>query len=287
MDILCTEYVEREMPQAIISVAPLINGSMARACAAAGIPFYIIPTDLDMRLFVDNLSPDACSTTTILLPFEHQELITQVPHYASWVVNGPVVRSSFFTTYDRAKVREELGIDPNKKMIVAMLGGQGVASASDIVHALSNQNTPCTIATINAPPGTIPSERPHTTITEFSFRTDIARFIKVADLVVTKGGSMSVLEALVSQTPLLLDGTHGMLRWEKFNYRFIEESGYGKQATTLNALSRATEQILSDTFFYEKTPKDLSIDGARALAEKISEKVTQNKAQALSHLQEL
>ncbi len=95
MDALCRAYIEREMPQAVISVAPLINGSMARACAATGIPFYVIPTDFDMRLFVDDFTAEGCNTTTVLLPFEHEALSRQMPSYVSWVVNGPLYVHSF------------------------------------------------------------------------------------------------------------------------------------------------------------------------------------------------
>lgn len=287
MDTLCRAYIEREMPRAVISVAPLINGSMARACDAAGIPFYVIPTDLDMRLFVDNLSAEACSTTTILLPFDHTAVSKQVPPYVSWIANGPVVRSQFFNVCDTFKTRQELGIDPEKKMIVAMLGGQGVASATDIVRALSNHTTPCTIATINAPPGSAHNGLPTTTIKEFGFRTDIARFIKAADVLVTKGGSMSVLEALVSKTPLLLDGTRGMLRWEKFNYHFIEASHYGKKAETLRTMSKATGEILNDSFVYGKDLPELASSGAVALAHRLAQQLSTGRLQAQDQIQAL
>lgn len=287
IDDLCLAYIDRAMPQAVISVAPLINGSMARACARAGIPFYIVPTDFDMRLFVDDLSPEESHTTTVLLPFDHEALRVQIPQHVSSMVNGPVVRAQFFEQYNRKEVREELGIDPEKKMIVAMLGGQGVSSASDIVRAVSDHPVCCTIATINAPPKSVNTVMNGRVIKEFGFRNDIARFIQAADLLVTKGGSMSVLEALIAKTPLLLDATRGMLRWERFNYHFIEKSHYGKKAETLADMSVIAGDILSNSWTYGTELPGIRSSGAVALADRIAEDFSMNTLQVSDQIQAL
>lgn len=273
LDRLCRAYVERERPPAIISVAPMINGSMARACAEFNIPFYIAPTDLDVSLFVSDITKEDCKTTTIVLPFKSSALEQQIPEYLQYVVNGPIVRKEFFSQESSHAAKVRLDLPSDRPTIVAMMGGQGAASSSEIVRALCTIQNPCTIVTINAPCGLaeLPHVIPeHIILKEYGFRADMADFMRAADVLVTKGGSMSVLEALVSGTPLVLDGTRGMLRWEAFNYSFVERNGYGLGAYTSENIAQCVARVL-------RTPKELhhmrdsalQINGADTLVQMI------------------
>ncbi len=73
----------------------------------------------------------------------------------------------------------------------------------------------------------------------------------------------------------------------KFNYRFIEESGYGKKAETLADMRRATDEILSGSFAYGRDLQGLRLSGAVALAQRITKHLSPNRLQAPDQIQSL
>lgn len=67
----------------------------------------------------------------------------------------------------------------------------------------------------------------HITLTIIDFTDRIADYMTLADIIITKSGSISVCEGIIMNTPLLLDATSTALPWEYFNHQFITMHQFG------------------------------------------------------------
>ena len=72
----------------------------------------------------------------------------------------------------------------------------------------------------------------------------------VADLCITKSGSVSVCETIYSNLPLLLDATSAVLKWELFNHEFVKRHGFGESIKSYADIVPLVEKFLKDTHKY-------------------------------------
>ena len=82
----------------------------------------------------------------------------------------------------------------------------------------------------------------------------------VADLIISKSGSVSVCEALYSNLPMILDATHNVLAWEKFNHQFITAHQFGKSITNIKDLSTTVRSLLHNHSFSTLKPNVVTFD---------------------------
>ena len=94
---------------------------------------------------------------------------------------------------------------------------------------------------------------PH--IIEYTLR--IPDLMAIADLLITKSGSLTVAEALYSKLPMLVDQTSAVLSWEYFNHVLIETYGYGKTIKKIKDIAPMTTEILTHKTLYNEIKSNL------------------------------
>lgn len=82
----------------------------------------------------------------------------------------------------------------------------------------------------------------------FGFREDVARFMQAADLLITKGGGLTVAEALALGKPLLF--VHPMPGQEQGNAHFVQRHGAGYYLKKKDELPRMVELLARDPDWY-------------------------------------
>src|SRR5438045_9662837 len=78
------------------------------------------------------------------------------------------------------------------------------------------------------------STAPHISSFVIGFTENIADYMTMSDLIITKSGTLSVCESLYKNLPLFLDATSSILVWEKFNHTFIKNQGFGISIANYN-----------------------------------------------------
>lgn len=86
----------------------------------------------------------------------------------------------------------------------------------------------------------------HLSKTTVGFTDRISDLMSIADLFITKSGSVSVCEALYMNLPMVLDATSHLLAWEKANHRFIERYDVGTTLKELKLLAPLVSDLLSN-----------------------------------------
>jgi processive 1,2-diacylglycerol beta-glucosyltransferase len=62
-----------------------------------------------------------------------------------------------------------------------------------------------------------------TSYTIIPFTEKMSDLMSISDVVITKSGTLSVLESMVMKKPLFLDATSSVLIWEQYNHQLVEK----------------------------------------------------------------
>ena len=237
-----------------MSVIVIVNNDILAVAQELGIPFILIPTDLDITTFLENIKRPTYTNFKVALAFEDQETRirlaqAQIP-VDKTVVTGFTIRPDFFEPKNHEAIKKDFSIPTEKPVVLVLLGAVGLESIYDFAKELSQVNTPAHIVFCTAKQDEIRKKidamdfPPHLTKTTVGFTHRISDLMSIADLFITKSGSVSVCEALYMNLPMILDATTALLSWEKANHRFIERYNLGATLKDLRTLAPLVSRLL-------------------------------------------
>lgn len=127
----------------------------------------------------------------------------------SIIPSGIPVKQAFFSSVDKEKAKEMVGINPKNKHIVMMSGSMGCGPISDIVEFITKEITDgCDLTVICGTNERLRkdllerlSDRSNVHIK--GFVTDISTMLDSADVYLTKPGGISTTEAAIKGLPML------------------------------------------------------------------------------------
>lgn len=225
------EALAREQPDLVVSVHPLFTYTIRRALARTGRkpPFVTIVTDLidGHQAWFDG-QPDLC-----IVPSDHTcqlALGFGLPRERVRVIGLPVslkfVEASSVT---QAEARAQLGLDPNLPTVLAVGGGEGMGPLYGIARAIADLKRPLQLVVIA---GRNPHLQRRLEQTDWDmpvrvtgFVTNMPDWMRAADLIVTKAGPGTIMEALACELPILLSGY--LPGQEAGNAEFVVKEGVG------------------------------------------------------------
>ncbi len=257
---LLRAQVEAVNPDLVISVVPIINGQLASVTDSYALPLLIIPTDLDPYTFVRGLKAIHMRLVTLGLYYmtdEIKKIIERticIEHSQVQVV-GPVVRQSFFIT--DISIHKHANQVPQ---VMIMLGSLGVDRLISIVQSLiAGLKIPVHLLVCTGKNSTIvrqlegiksqltSDDQSNITLELIPFTHDIAPIMARSDLLVTKTGTTSVVEALVLKLPMVLDAGVPAVRWEAYNRQFIADQQLGYVAYSIDQIVSQVRNFLKNT----------------------------------------
>jgi processive 1,2-diacylglycerol beta-glucosyltransferase len=249
------DYFIQERPSLIISVIPLINNIILDAAQELNIPFMMVPTDLDLHIYLRNITSPAYEQFKICLPFDDEQIIQPInqAHITEnqQAITGPPLKPDFFETKNKLLLKIKLAIPQDKPVIMLLMGAQGsdienytaqLITLKQPTHLLicvgKNDASKQAIAALSIPD--------HITMSVVGFTERISDYMAVADLLITKSGTLSVCEAIYMNLPMLLDATSTILPWEKFNHTFIKKHNFGDSITSYDMIEPTVSALLLD-----------------------------------------
>ena len=252
---LLHDYFIQTQPSLIISVIPLINNIILDAAQELHIPFMMVPTDLDLNMYLRNITNPTYKQFKICLPFDDEQIIQPVKHANipedQIAIVGAPLKPDFFEIKNKFLLKIKLAIPINKPVIMILMGAQGsdienytaqLITLTQPAHLLicvgKNDASKQAVAALSIPE--------HITMSVVGFTERISDYMAVADLLITKSGTLSVCEAIYMHLPMLLDATSTILPWEKFNHTFIKEHNFGDSITSYNMIEPMISALLSD-----------------------------------------
>jgi len=162
------------------------------------------------------------------------------------------VRPEFTRPKNKTEIRQRFNIPENKPVILVILGSLGVETLPAVTKQIYQLPTTAHILIcvgkaehLKEKIEQIPTPA-HISTTVLGFTDEIADLMAVADLFVTKSGSVSVAEALYMNLPMLLDATSEILLWEEFNHYFLKKHHLGDSITNLEDIVQEITMLLLD-----------------------------------------
>ncbi len=269
MQKLISDFLDLNPPDLMISVMPTVNNSLLAVAKKRGIPLIIIPTDLDHTMFITGLnnSPTEYELYRYIVPFNDNDLIKTlkpagIPEERI-VVGGFPIRQEFFSKKNVKKLKNDFGVPLTKPVVTVLMGAAGSSSTYDYVKTLSHSKHALHIIVCLGRNEALRKKIEriklpyHITMSIIGFTDKMPDIMAMSDILITKCGTVSVMEAVHAQVPLLLDSTSRVLSWEALNIDFITQHGFGQGVTSLRGLDKLLEKYLFDRDFYEKCKQNL------------------------------
>ncbi len=88
---------------------------------------------------------------------------------------------------------------------------------------------------------------PSNSLTIMEFTDKIPELMAMADLIITKPGTLSTTESLAMRLPILMDCTNSVIDWEQANIDLIKEYGVGNYIKDLDQTELLVRDYLYDS----------------------------------------
>jgi len=269
------EYIEKENPDLVISIIPIVNNAIAKACARTQTPLLIVPPDFNVAFYTQDLrlKSDAKSYVHIALPFDNElsrkSLKENKKSYKSikeeniYSFQYPL-RKEFYQKKDAKQIKKDFNVQDDSPIILLMMGAQGSKSLYDFskeiakikskVHffvcAGKNDQIIPKLHSLYFPPNITPHI--------LGFTDRVSDLMAISDVMIGKTGAISVVEGLYSRLPLIADQTEYVVSWELSHQEFIEEKQTGFILKKLQDLPRIVENLLINPSLLQKIKNNIN-----------------------------
>jgi hypothetical protein len=235
-------YLDAEAPGFLISVIPFLNAILLHYSRTRGVPFLVLPVDLDARHYIVGFDPDAFDGVRpggflVALPFDDPAIraviAPAIPDRFVQVLGFPV-RADFQEPKNRARLRAALGLPDSAPVVMILMGAAGstrmvgwaeaAAAAGIPLHLLlcagRNDRLRRQLEKIRLPD--------LVTRTVIGYTDRISDLMAASDLLLTKPGPGTIAEAVTLGLPMLLDASGSILAWERLGIDLVRRRGFGE-----------------------------------------------------------
>ncbi|HXU89321.1 MAG TPA: glycosyltransferase [Methylomirabilota bacterium] len=189
-------------------------------------------------------------------------------------VTGVPVRPEFGVAIDGVDARRTLGFTDRAPVVLAMSGSWGgLGRLPHVARALAAAGRPVQGALVAGHDAPLQSKltvlTAGTRLRVVGYVRGVPRLMAAADLLITKAGGMTLAEAMVAETPLLLYGS--LPGQERRNERFASRAGIALVARDQRHLSALIDRALGDPGLLESLRDRMRAyrrpDAARVIAD--------------------
>ncbi|QQR53626.1 hypothetical protein IPH25_02050 [bacterium] len=245
----------KERPKCIISVIPWFNDHFVAIAKELNIPFFLMPTDIELSHFFYNIEKISYEKFYFLIPiydmYVYDYAIAKGVLPNQIILSGVALKSSFFVSHDQYAVRSRFSIPQAKPVVLLLMGSQGSTSIIDYVKMLAKiKNLSFHLIIVLGANATLRQKvrhiqfEPLITCSIFDFTPFIPQLMSIATVLITKSGGISISEALYMDLPMFLDATSEVIFWEQKNQDFVEKNEFGSIIHSLKDVPQLLVNVL-------------------------------------------
>ncbi|HEX2580209.1 MAG TPA: glycosyltransferase [Rhabdochlamydiaceae bacterium] len=254
---LIANHIHALEPDLVISVIPFINFPASEAARKADVPYLMITTDNDLQTFVHGLQGVSHPHFKVVVGTHlwcSQEMLHRrnISNNLIEVIGLPV-RPDFLVKKDTKTLREKYRIPAHKPVILIMIGGAGGDMAYQYAKTLGQIQMGVHLIACAGRNEEMAADmrriklNPSNSITVMEFTDKIPELMSMADLIITKPGTLSTTESLMMRLPILMDCTNPVIDWEQANVDLIKKYGVGSDIKRLENAEMAIWEYLYDS----------------------------------------
>ncbi len=240
------KYIEMVRPSLIISTFPICTGYVSKLKLNENetIPLVTCITDVvDTNEWIyegTDLYLVACKEVK-------QGLIAKGIQESKIKVTGIPIKKEFIQE-DPSNVKLELGFRENDTVLLIMGGGLGLLPENNAFYEWLNEldHTKCVILTgknkglfnkLSVP-------QAYKNIQVIKYTTQVAKYMRASDLLISKAGGITLFEAIASELPMIV--YKPVLGQEVINSQFIDKHRIGWIASNKDELKQTLLQKITD-----------------------------------------
>jgi len=274
------EALHEAHPDLMVSVHGIVNHVMLRALLESGradtVPYAIVCTDLTNNFLKGWANPKADLIITFTEMARQQMLDYQVPAHKVQLINGFAVHPSFFQhPLLPSDCRAALGMRPDVFTILVSLGGMAIPGKTKaIVQRLCASGLPLQMMVVCGMNRNLKRQvraiahRYPTRVNVHGFTQRIDQMMTAADLMITKPGPGTMMEAVVKELPLCLDAVDEPMPQEKGNLLFAEKEEIAVTFTRYIDLPDIVDRLMREPETYHRLQANMRrIKNASAIFE--------------------
>ncbi len=217
-------------PALLLSDYPILNRDLARLAQRHRVPFVVLVTDLGTA-HASWLTHDAPLRAYLVPSARVDARLAQwgVPAARRVRVGLPVHPAFLEPVSDRAGLRRELGLQPDRPVVLLVGGAEGAGRLGALAQAIAARRPRAQMVVVtgrNARLRQRLAARAWPIPTRvLGFVDDMPRWMHAADLLLTKAGPSTIAEALAVGLPMILTGH--LPGQEAHNPAFVADLGAG------------------------------------------------------------
>lgn len=160
------------------------------------------------------------------------------------------------TAQNRETLQAKYGLDPERFTLLMVMGANGSQSIYRYCRQIERLNLPLQIIACCGNSPRLQAQvkafaaRSRTPIHALGFSRDMPELMQVADLLLTKPGSVSIAESLSQDLPLLIDASNFIMWQERGNDQYIESHGLGFAFRSRQGLLARLNQLVTSPEAY-------------------------------------
>lgn len=228
-----------------VSVHPLVIMPAVRALGKHRPPFVTVVTDL-ITAHAFWFYP---KVDEIIVPTEgayQRALRNKAPPEKLRIIGLPISQRFCAPPGDKTQLRQQLGWRTDSTAVLVVGGGEGMGPLFEIARGVAATGLPIQMAVVS---GRNESLRGRLLDVDWEIPTHVYGFVtnmpdlmRAADLIVTKAGPSSVVEAINAGLPIILSSA--LPGQEEGNVRFVVENGAGIWAPGPKNVAAAVKDLL-------------------------------------------
>ena len=276
------KIIEKYQPDMIVATHPFPEGAAARWRSKYKLDYALVALMTDYTIHEIWLTREIdayfVATENMKRNMERQGFEAE----RVFVTGIPILPSNL-THSDKALIKNKLGIKPQSKVILLMGGGLGLGGIQRALASLEDLADPLTLLIVAGDNNELQqmalrkSHHSNHYIKVWGYTDQIPELMRVADILITKPGALTLAEAFAMGVPLLLhDPIPGP---ETENARFATRSGAAVWLHKGEKIAPAVEELLTEDKLSDMSAAALAIAtplASKAIANHIV-KLIQNK----------
>lgn len=259
-------------PDLVVVIHPLAVRPMCayRDETGAAWPVAAVVTDL-ISVHASWLCPKA---DLYLLPTPEAVEIAKnhdVPTVKAKLTGFPVHPRFCSNPPDRQTARARLGLNDGRFTLLLTSGGAGGGQVEALVQVLERECPQCNLLVVTGRNLALRrklTERiaPSSRTRVFGFIDNMEHLMSACDVVVTKAGPGTIMEAAALRRPIILTGAVGLQ--EEGNIRFVLDAGIGVHCPTPSAVARQVN-FMSEGEYQACMSRDFPFAGTHSIAQSL------------------
>jgi processive 1,2-diacylglycerol beta-glucosyltransferase len=165
------------------------------------------------------------------------------------LVCGIPVDPAFALPFDKKELKQALGLDARRPVVLVMGGGRGPVPLDRVVASLELCDAPMQVLAVAGHDCSLRHRlellrgRVAMDLHLFGWTENVPELMAVSDLLITKPGGLTTAEALAAGLPMIL--SHPIPGPEERHVRYLRQKGVALHAETLNDVPRLASRLLS------------------------------------------